>query len=458
VQVTPMNPIDPTPKRPPAAAIPKERRTWRHWAVAAAILIVAAGAAAVVWRLLASRPRVSDAPVAVWSAPPVVGENLPTAGATHTCLLTRAGTALCWGTGAVGQLGVGSRRLALVPMAVTAASRFASISAGASHTCGVTSEGKVLCWGLNEEGQAGIKSGTVCTAAGVNYDCTSPPDTLAGLPRMRLVRAGGSFSCGLAADGVAYCWGGNRRGQMGRSTGHAWDPPGPVGSRPYPEFRDLATGQFHACGVTTAGTILCWGWGLYGQLGTAAKTSRCTTGEACADAPAPVDASGSFSRVTAGAGHTCALGSNGRAFCWGSNTRGQLGTGSTREKAGVPVAVAGGLTFTGLAAGSYFTCGINANGEVWCWGDNSSGQVGTAADSTPGSGVPVRVPLDGRALSIGAGDRHACAILEGDRVVCWGNDGAGQLGDGQKTETEPPVTVRPDSTRRPGGGQEQESR
>jgi alpha-tubulin suppressor-like RCC1 family protein len=440
------------PKPAPRAAIPKERRSWRHWAAGAAILIVVGSAAAYVIHRLAASPPVTTPPVAAWSSPPDTGASLPTGGATHTCLLTGTGTALCWGTGPFGQLGVGSRRIALVPMAVTAASRFASISAGASHTCGVTSEGKVLCWGLNEEGQAGVKSGTLCTAAGVNYDCTSPPDTIAGLPRMRLVRAGGSFSCGLAADGVAYCWGGNRRGQLGRSTGHAWDPPGPVGASPHPQFHDLAAGQFHACGVTTEGAILCWGWGLYGQLGTTAKTSRCTTGEACADAPAPVDASGSFSVVTAGAGHTCALGSNGRAFCWGSNTHGQLGIGSTREKAPVPAAVAGGHTFTGLAAGSYFTCGLTETGEVWCWGDNSSGQVGTAADSTPGSDVPVRVALDGRALSIGAGDRHACTILEGDRVACWGNDGAGQLGDGQKTETEPPVTVRPDTTRRASGG------
>jgi Regulator of chromosome condensation (RCC1) repeat len=449
---TPERPQRRAPKPALSAHIPKAHRTWRHWAAAAAALVLVAAGAAVIRHFVASKPPAPAAPIAVWSSPPVVGENVPTGGNTHTCLLTRAGTALCWGTGAVGQLGVGSRRIALVPMAVTAASRFASISAGASHTCGVTSEGQVLCWGLNEEGQAGTKSGTVCTAAGVNYDCTSPPDTIAGLPRMRLVRAGGSFSCALAADGVAYCWGGNRRGQMGRSTGHAWDPPGPVGSRPYPEFRDLAAGQFHACGITAAGTILCWGWGLYGQLGTTAKTSRCTTGEACADAPAPVDASGSFTRVTAGAGHSCALSAGGRAFCWGSNTHGQLGIGSSREKAPTPVAVAGGHDFAAVAAGSYFTCGLTASGEVWCWGDNASGQLGKAPDSLAQSNVPVRVPLAGRALSLGAGDRHACSIVEGDRVTCWGNDGAGQLGDGQRAETEPPVMVRPDSTRRAAGG------
>jgi len=451
--MTPNQP-NPAPGRPgsgarkpaPAAAIPKEHWTWRRWAAALAILVVLGGAAAYAIHRLGAHPPAPAAPVAAWSSPPDTSEGLPTAGATHSCLLTRAGTALCWGTGPFGQLGVSTRRLTYTPMAVTGAGRLRSISAGTSHTCAVTAAGAVLCWGLNEEGQSGAKTGAVCTAAGINYDCTSPPDTIAGLPKMRLVRAGGSFTCALSTEGVAYCWGGNRRGQMGRSTGHAWDPAGPVGTEPRPRFRDLAAGEFHACGVTTAGGILCWGWGMYGQLGTSAKTSRCTSGEPCADAPAPVDATGPFTSVAAGAGHTCALTTGGRALCWGSNTHGQLGVGSSREKAVVPVAVAGGHTFDRIAAGSYFTCALTRTGEVWCWGDDSSGQLGAAPDRTPRSNVPVRVPLDGRALAIGAGDRHACAVLESDRVACWGNDGAGQLGDGQMNETpEKPVVVRGDA-------------
>jgi alpha-tubulin suppressor-like RCC1 family protein len=437
------------PKPAFKAQIPHAHRTWRHWLATALILVLVAGGAAVIRHYLAKRPPEPTGPVPVWSSPPLVGEYLPTAGATHTCLLTRAGTALCWGTGAVGQLGVGTLRIALTPMTVTAHAPFRSVSAGENHTCGATREGAVLCWGLNEEGQSGASTGAQCTASGVDYACVSPPTAVAGLPALRAVRAGGSFTCGLAEDGTAWCWGGNRRGQMGRSTGHAWDPPGRVGGADGPHFRDLATGQFHACGITTGDSVVCWGWGLYGQLGTTARTSRCTSGEPCADAPAPVALSGVFTQVTAGAGHSCALAAGGRAFCWGSNTHGQLGTGSTRDRSLAPVPVAGRHQFTALAAGSYFTCGITAAGEVWCWGDNASGQLGTVPDSLPQSISPIRVPVDGRALSLGAGDRHACSILERDRVVCWGNDGAGQLGDGLRTPTEPPVTVRPDSTSRP---------
>lgn len=448
-------PDRPRPRAPtPAlsAQIPKSRRTWRQWAAAAVILALAAGGAAVVLHL-SRRPPPPQAPVAGWSSPPAVEENLPTGGATHTCLVNRAGTALCWGTGEVGQLGVGTRRIALVPMAVTAAAPFSRISAGASHTCGVTSEGTVLCWGLNEEGQAGANSGAQCISAGLTYNCMSPPAPIAGLPRMRLVRAGGSFTCGLAEDGVAYCWGGNRRGQLGRTTGLASDPAGPVGSSPYPQFRDLAAGQFHACGVTTAGAILCWGWDLYGQLGSTARMARCTTGstvDPCTDTPVPVSASATFRTVTAGAGHTCALSARGRAFCWGSNTHGQLGVGSTREKAPSPVEVTGKHEFSALAAGSYFTCGLTPSGEVWCWGDNASGQLGAAPDRLGQSADPVRVAVAGRALALGAGDRHACAILDGDRVTCWGNDGAAQLGDGLKAPTELPVMVLGDGKPRAG--------
>jgi alpha-tubulin suppressor-like RCC1 family protein len=337
---------------------------------------------------------------------------------------------------------------------VAAAVVFGQVDAGESHTCGVSSDGVAFCWGLNVEGQTGATVEETCTSAGLAYRCTSLPRAVAGLPPMRMALAGGAFTCGLAADGLAYCWGGNRRGQLGRSAIPSRRAAIPVGEGARPRFRELAVGQFHACGVTSARTVVCWGWNLYGQLGTRAAMSRCTTGisvEACSDVPLTVESRSRFTAVAAGSGHSCALDERGRAWCWGSNTRGQLGAGTVRARADVPVAVAGDHVFRALVAGSHFSCALTPEGEVFCWGDNALGQLGTNPDSTPGTGAPVRVPVEGRVVSLGAGDRHACAILEADRVVCWGNNGAGQLGTAWRTESEPPRAVRGDAEQRQAG-------
>ena len=135
----------------------------------------------------------------------------------------------------------------------------------------------------------------------------------------------------------------------------------------------LATVGDHTCGLTSAGAAYCWGWNNFGQLGTGSHTNSTT--------PVPVAGGLTFSTLAAGSAHTCGLTSAGPAYCWGDDNYGQLGNGATPVNEGIstPVAVAGGLTFSALAAGSVHTCGVTSAGAAYCWGWDGFGQLGTGS-------------------------------------------------------------------------------
>jgi alpha-tubulin suppressor-like RCC1 family protein len=251
----------------------------------------------------------------------------------------------------------------------------------AGSTCGVADDGAVYCW-ASEDSVATLVPGGV---------------------RLRTVSLGGPylFTCGVAVDGAGYCWGANEVGQLGLGRADPVDAAWPttpqrvVGGH---RFRTISAGYEHACGVTEGGVAYCWGLNNYGRLGTG--TARITPG-----VPAPVAGDLRFSTVSAAHDHSCGLTEAGAAYCWGHNDRGQLGTGSVGGPgtfSAVPVPVAGGLQFVTLAARSYHTCAVTAAGEAYCWGDNSSGQLGDGSPSPDRSrgpqpyrndfrGVPTRV-------------------------------------------------------------------
>jgi len=416
-----------------------------RWAAGAvAVLAIGAAGATVVMR---PRPVVAPAaPPAAWSAAPVASAGLPSGGLVHTCLLLTSGQAFCWGTNNYAQLGNGTNRPSLLPRAVTADSPLVQIDAGDSHTCAVTRGGTVLCWGLAARGQIGPARDATCIAGGLPYPCEPAPRAVPGLPAMRTVGGGADHSCALAANGVAWCWGANDRGQLGRGLDPGSYPARAVSGRP--RFASLSIGQFHNCGVTPGGEVLCWGWNVYGQLGTTLGGERCGPNPwsptPCRNLPVRAEARVRFTAVAAGAKHTCALAADSTAYCWGANRLGQLGTGDTAS-AKVPKAVAGAHRFRALAAGTDFTCGLSADG-VWCWGDNSLGQLG--GTERPTSPTPVHARLSETVTAIGAGAGHACAILERGAAACWGAGTAGQLGNGFRSDNGTPVPVRGDAAQR----------
>jgi alpha-tubulin suppressor-like RCC1 family protein len=140
-------------------------------------------------------------------------------------------------------------------------------------------------------------------------------------------------------------------------------------------------------------------------------------------------------------GHTCAIGLNDFAFCWGSNEFGQLGDGSTVSRR-IPAAVAGGVTFAAISAGSRHSCALTAAGAAYCWGDNTSGQLGDNTTTRRESAVAVSGSLVFESIS--AGDSHTCAVVKGANggpAYCWGRNSNGQLGDGTTDEKHLPTAV-----------------
>ena len=261
-----------------------------------------------------------------------------------------------------------------------------SLSAGDAFTCGVSREHALYCWGKNTAGQLGI--GTV---DGVPH--LAPTAVAQGV---RTVSAGGEFACALRDDGSAFCWGHGGSDRLGTSSAVGYGPnPSPLQVETNARFASISVGRAHSCGLTVDGLALCWGSNSYRESGPGSNAN------AAARTPSPVPGV-SFSAISAGtANHSCAVSSSGAAYCWGNDNKGQLGSGSGDPTvcgfeqwgcASLPVALGGGHVFTSVSAGVEFTCGVTTAGEAYCWGDNSRGQLGTGDRSQHRTPTPVVRP------------------------------------------------------------------
>ncbi len=167
----------------------------------------------------------------------------------------------------------------------------------------------------------------------------------------------------------------------------------------------------------------------------------CQEPTAPADSPAPAVTTTTlvWTQVTVGAQHTCALASNARAYCWGSADWGKLGIGPTSTNQLRPTRVSGGLQFAQISAGFRHTCAVTTDGKAYCWGENSSGQLGDG--TTTSRTTPVLVAGGRHFDRIRAGGLHTCALTPAGKGFCWGDNGYGALGDGTTTRRTSPVAV-----------------
>ena len=356
----------------------------------------------------------------------VLGESVQqlAAGGEHTCALTAAGAVQCWGRNNEGQLGDGSTTSKSTPQPVTGlASGVAVIAAGGNHTCALTTAGAVQCWGNNPFGQLGDGSTTN----------TTTPQPVTGLASgVAAISAGVYHTCALTTAGAVQCWGRNAYGQLGDGSTTDKTTPQPVTGMAS-GVAAIAAGGNHTCALTTAGAVQCWGRNLDGQLGDGSTTNKST--------PQPVAglASGVAAVVT-GYGHTCALTTAGAVQCWGFNTSGQLGDGSSTNKS-TPQPVTG-LTsgVAAIAAGYDHTCALTRAGAVQCWGASPFGQLGDG--STTSKSTPQPVPgLASGVAAIAAGGSHTCALATAGVVQCWGYNFSGQLGNGGTASRSVPTRI-----------------
>ena len=181
----------------------------------------------------------------------------------------------------------------------------------------------------------------------------------------------------------------------------------------------LAAGHLHTCVITNESTVKCWGSNSNGQIGDGSTSDRLF--------PTEVGNLGFVTSITAGFSHTCALISNGTVRCWGGNGNGQLGSGGITDTY-YPTKVANLSSVTSISAGYHHTCALISDGTVKCWGDNTNQQL--TSNNTGAVLTPVSLAANGEIKSVSSGHNHTCWITSGSAIECWGKNTIGQIGNG----------------------------
>ena len=355
-------------------------------------------------------PTAPTVSTAVTAAAAALAFRQVSAGGEHTCAVTTADLAYCWGLGSH-----------LTPAPVSGGLEFLEVSAGGSTnrrdsllSCGITTAQRLYCWGTD-----------------------LVPSEVPGGRKFRQVSVGARYICAVNPFDVAFCWGSNQFGQLGTGGGSTQTPTRVAGGL---KFRRVFAAASQTCGATLDNRGYCWGWDVFGQGGSGMPGVH----------PKPTLIAGglSFRQVRPGSGIDsglnspeldtgvgCGVTQNDRAYCWG------LGPlGSTSGQSNTPVLVAGGRRYSTVQPGLGHGCGLTTAGLAFCWGSNQAGQLGR-----PGSfsQTPVRVAggLEFEGISVDPTGTHTCGVTAAHQVYCWGNNGSGRLGDGTRTNRTTPVAV-----------------
>jgi alpha-tubulin suppressor-like RCC1 family protein len=236
------------------------------------------------------------------------------------------------------------------------------------------------------------------------------------------VSAGYAHTCGVRKNGKLYCWGDDNKGQIGDE-----DEPIPASvPRRIGTFEDWASvsaGDAHTCGVRKNGKLYCWGDDYSGQIGDGDTNASPVT------APLRIGTFEDWGTVSAGHGHTCGARTNGKLYCWGDDSRGQIGDNDD-VGATAPRRIGTFEDWANVSAGGYHSCGVRKNGKLYCWGWDANGQVGNGDQPTHRTLTPQRVGTFEDWASTSAGWIHSCGVRKNGKLYCWGNDGEDQVGNG----------------------------
>ena len=392
------------------------------------------------------------------------------AGAHRSCALLTDGQVKCWGDGTNGALGQENSdtlgdgtdemgdHLPSVNLGTSLMAKFMAMANNDSnangHACVILDNGRVKCWGTGGSGELGQGS-----TNNIGDDVGEMGDNLAytdlGIGRTaKILSLGPGFSCALLDNGTLKCWGKNSDGQLGQNdSSNRGDGAGEMGNSLTPinlgmgrTAKDIDSGINHVCALLDNNMVKCWGGNSNGQLGQG-NTDNIGDGIGEMESLAAVDLGDdrTAKRVAAGQNYTCAVLDNNDLACWGSNVSNRLGIedDSTNPNIGDAASEMGeNLVETHLTdedaiyvdLGVDSTCVIRKNNDLYCWGQNDSGQLGLENSDTKGSGttgaadIVVDLGSSRMAKMVQLGTQHVCALLDDDTIKCWGRNQAGQLG------------------------------
>jgi alpha-tubulin suppressor-like RCC1 family protein len=281
-----------------------------------------------------------------------------------------------------------------------------------------------------------IKGSTVYWSGPVNH-CAVPGCELANISTGAgaLAISTGMYwtTCAITDLREVKCWGANESGELGDGTTVSKSIPVKVIGLGSP-ISAVSVNFGHACALTASGGVKCWGGNAYGELGDGTTDNRLS----------PVDVTGLTSGVMAistGYGYSCALTADGGVKCWGLNYEGQLGDGTCSAQSTVPVDVVGLASgVTAISTGTDHACAVLAGGGIKCWGVNSEGQLGDGTYNQRCAPVDV-VGLGGGARWVSSGMFATCAVTTGGGAMCWGGNGFGVLGNGTNENSPEPSDV-----------------
>jgi len=345
------------------------------------------------------------------SRPPPTIVELATSGAS-TCARSTENEVWCWGVGALS----GSTR-DLTPTRVVGIGDARQIAIGWYGRMVLRASGRVFAWGHGY-----FDGSTAKTVA--------EPEELILAPKAAAIAQGADFHCVLSTDESVWCWGDNQSNEIGVPRVVPYEQK-PIRIASVTGAKSVVAGGGHACALIAGGTVSCWGNNSDGQLGDPAHASF---------APRTIPAMHDVIEVAAGDKHTCVLLGDRSVWCWGRNSYGEVGDG-TMELRDHPVLVKGLDDARHIAAGGVQTCAIRADDSVVCWG-------GAAPSTAPGAPPPLGRTTPTPIAGLGAtkqvvvGYAGGCALSTSGRVLCWGANSFGQLGDGSTTASTTPVAPK----------------
>jgi alpha-tubulin suppressor-like RCC1 family protein len=359
----------------------------------------------------------------------------------------------------------------------------------------VLSDGTIKCWGSNDKGQLGSGSGAMTSAT---------PVKVSGINSALQVTVGYAHACAVLSDGTARCWGDNTTGQLGNNSTSGSSTPVQVSGittaiaiSAGSQTAQVSDYSAHTCAVLSDGTVKCWGWNYFCQLGNGQRTCGGNCGCNTSHVPVSVNGVTSAVAVAMSGADSCALLRDAGVYCWGDDNQGeisgsmtvsvptvmlapsptgdsfmvldptgtirgwghdydgQLGDGTTGADKSTAVTVMGVTNAVAMAVEGVTNdrppghgCAVLSDHHVRCWGDNAYGQLGNGSTNNSLSPVAVTGITSATAIALGSGIQSigtsygfSCALLAAGTVQCWGYGGEGQLGPDGGTSSTVPVSV-----------------